>query len=541
VGSRRSNVKDLTPLASLHRLETLALPAAKVEDLSPLSNLKALQHLKLPSNKKLSDLKPLVGLIELKELDLNLTAVKDLQPLAGLVKLEALLLRGTKVESLLALRGLEKLRRLYLEKSRLKSLEGLSALTQLETLWLWGTKVKDLSPLAGLLHLQDLNIAALGKARGTEAVSQLPALKRLDVFETEFNPELLRGRELQEVRGCQYPLPDAVQFEARPASPGTGELGPGTVLDGRLLGVSVKSMVRDLALSPDGSRVAVVLGLAGEPVTIFSTRDASVQETLPIEPEHAATGVAFSSTGTLYVLLRATDGSSSCQLLQTHPLGTGVIAEFQLGGFPRLVAHPKRPWLAALGRGGRVWNLESGASLRTFEAAAGLHTDIVGAFADGPSRLFLHGTEPGKIVAYDMGSGAPVGRWDAVGKSGGMLTVSHDGAVLTSTGENSYGTLVIDTKTGQRLYPEQIRTERHGGAFAVSPDGTLLVECFYRLRGFRLPPRATLHEAANVPAPGPFTPNAVCTSVDGSMLAFATFEFRTADFRVFWAPMAVQT
>ena len=83
-----------------------------------------------------TDLKPLVGLVNLKYLNLNNTSVTDLQPLAGLLNLIRLDLTATAVTDLAPLAGLVKLEILHLD----------------------GTAITDLQPLAGLVNLEELDL-----------------------------------------------------------------------------------------------------------------------------------------------------------------------------------------------------------------------------------------------------------------------------------------------------------------------------------------------------------------------------------------------
>jgi Leucine-rich repeat (LRR) protein len=96
VSFQNTPVSDLSPLAELKSLETLALHNTQVSDLSLLAELKNLKQLYL-SNMQVSDLSPLSELKNLEGLGLYGTQVSDLSPLAELKNLEWLGLEDTQV------------------------------------------------------------------------------------------------------------------------------------------------------------------------------------------------------------------------------------------------------------------------------------------------------------------------------------------------------------------------------------------------------------------------------------------------------------
>ena len=91
-----TQVSDLTPLAGLKNLRDLDLNETKVSDLSPLAGLKQLRWLHLDGT-KVNNLSPLALLKNLEILTLDGTEVRDLSPLEGMKNLEVLILKNTQI------------------------------------------------------------------------------------------------------------------------------------------------------------------------------------------------------------------------------------------------------------------------------------------------------------------------------------------------------------------------------------------------------------------------------------------------------------
>lgn len=89
-------VTDLTPLASLTKLESLYLRHTPVADLTPLANLTNLKWLNLAGT-QVTDLTPLANLTHLQSLNLRNTQVANLTPLANLANLEWVYISGTSI------------------------------------------------------------------------------------------------------------------------------------------------------------------------------------------------------------------------------------------------------------------------------------------------------------------------------------------------------------------------------------------------------------------------------------------------------------
>ena len=113
------------------------------------------------SNNKITDLRPLAGLTELKVLDLGTNKITDVTPLAGLSNLE----------------------KLFLHRNQITDLAPLVGLTKLETLNLVLNQITDVTPLAGLSNLEKLDLSLQGGSTPISATQKdmlekaLPACK----------------------------------------------------------------------------------------------------------------------------------------------------------------------------------------------------------------------------------------------------------------------------------------------------------------------------------------------------------------------------
>jgi hypothetical protein len=164
-------LNDLAPLLGLTQLRSLDLGASEADNFWPLAGLAALEKLCL-SNVRIKNLAPLAGLTSLKSLDLDNTEVNDLRPLSHLTALEALWLNNTAVSDLSPLAGLTKLQELYLDNTAVQDLTPLANLRSLRVLWVESTEVDDLDPLKNLSGLAELWL-------GNTSVSDLGPLAAL--------------------------------------------------------------------------------------------------------------------------------------------------------------------------------------------------------------------------------------------------------------------------------------------------------------------------------------------------------------------------
>jgi hypothetical protein len=105
--------------------------------------VKGLWYLNASSAKRLSDIKSLEGLPELKQLKLGDTRVDDIKPLSNLEKLEMLDIRDTWVFNLEPLMKLPQLKRLQMNSLGVESLCPLNKIKSLNWLNLYRSYAKD--------------------------------------------------------------------------------------------------------------------------------------------------------------------------------------------------------------------------------------------------------------------------------------------------------------------------------------------------------------------------------------------------------------
>jgi len=525
-------LEDLSPISGLTALENLTARSAKISDLRPLSGMASLKRLELQSNKTLKSLDGLQGLSALEDLTVNLCPIADLSPLEGLENLQAVRARGSKVKSMAPLLRCAKLRMLYLEKSKLQSIDGIGSLTDLATLSIWGTKVRDLSPLDGLSALGDLNIADLGSPTGTDAVKTLSALTTLDVYQTEFDPQILAGMTLKSVRGCEYPPPGSVVLDGEQRHASSDELGPGMVFDGRIGGAKLRGAPWDLDLSNDGSLVVVGLSNKTDAIQVFRTGDGSEVE-LKVPKGHCR-GVVFSadSKRVLAVLDEYKDRLWSIPLSGADPR--------ELAEVPRttgLVRHRDGSAIAVLGPRLEVLSPKGKPIATLHYRGTDECLNMTGCFAPEGPQLFVYGLEKSRIMQVDYVKNTDHGGWDGPYERPGIVDVR--GGRLLVMANNSYGGFVFDVASGARLLAHRFKAEERLGGVALSMDGSLLVEMnSRRFTGYRLPAAERGVKGPDSTAGGRLFLGS--SAFEAPMVAFTSANHRLAEHRVQWAPLVGQ-
>ncbi len=199
------SIDDLSPLASLNKLQKLDISSTQVTDLAPLAELSALQELDVSDTRvgdlsplgglsrllnldvsitEVIDLSPLVGLTELQRLNVSSTQVRDLGPMSGLLELRELLISNTQVGNLAPLAGLSNLRQLLVSRTQVSDLAPLASLSELQMLNVSSTQVSDLTPLSGLSELQMLNVSST-QVSNLAALEGLSRLRELTIHSTQ--------------------------------------------------------------------------------------------------------------------------------------------------------------------------------------------------------------------------------------------------------------------------------------------------------------------------------------------------------------------
>ena len=106
--------KSSVPAATRHTIDVLLKKAATNNCQAADSKLRSLTRLELNSN-RISDVKPLAALTNLKALLLNSNQISDVKPLAALTNLDNLALSENRISDIKPLAGLTKLTNLFLK------------------------------------------------------------------------------------------------------------------------------------------------------------------------------------------------------------------------------------------------------------------------------------------------------------------------------------------------------------------------------------------------------------------------------------------
>ena len=174
------DLNNLTGLEHAINLEDLFLGnVGMVSDLNPISNLTSLRNLNVGGN-RISDIRPLVGLVHLAGLSLYDNSVADIAPLANLTNLTYLNLAHNGIETLEPLAGLIHLQTLDLFDNRVGDITPVANMTALTTLILTHNQVEDLTPLANHPSLAKLYIR-------DNLIADFSPLDGLNLIELEYD------------------------------------------------------------------------------------------------------------------------------------------------------------------------------------------------------------------------------------------------------------------------------------------------------------------------------------------------------------------
>ena len=202
-----NNITNLNGLAGLTNLTQLDLISDRISDLRPLSALTNLKALALSWN-SITSLTGLEGLTNLTDLILDGNQVSDLQPLTNLRHLTDLCINGNRITSLTGLEALTNLTRLSLDGNQISDLQPISNLTNLEKLSFQENQISDLQPISNLTNLTLLDI----RWNNITSLSGLENLTNLTDIYAAANP--LTDTSALEVSGCMDALrtTDAANF-----------------------------------------------------------------------------------------------------------------------------------------------------------------------------------------------------------------------------------------------------------------------------------------------------------------------------------------
>lgn len=170
-----SQISNLEGLQYCINLKKLDLSANDIEDLEPISNLKNLESLRMFANNKTDKkdeiFKPLVGLTNLKKLDLssqggnfNNHFIEDLTYIGQLKSLTHLNLRSNVIKDISPLYNLTNLVDLSLTSNCIDDINGIEKLENLESLNLYYNNIIDFSPLKKLDKLKQCRYGSQQKS-----------------------------------------------------------------------------------------------------------------------------------------------------------------------------------------------------------------------------------------------------------------------------------------------------------------------------------------------------------------------------------------
>ena len=212
-------------------LTKLDAPNANIQDLTGLEHAHNLSELNLGgkfisgkgwvNSNAISDFSPLLGLTQLRDLNLSNNAISDLSLLSGLTQLTVLDFSNNAISDLSPLSGLTQLTVLRLSYNTISDVSPLAGLIQVKQLILYGNTLSDVSPLLELpqlvgseswrgLFLQGnpLNYASLH--------THIPAMQARGI-EVRFDPRTpttlvkISGAAQQSIVNTALPLPFVVE------------------------------------------------------------------------------------------------------------------------------------------------------------------------------------------------------------------------------------------------------------------------------------------------------------------------------------------
>ena len=177
--ARNRDIQDLTGLQFAINLRSrLDLRDNQISDISPIAGLTELRELEINRN-TISDISPVRGLTNLTLLVLKGNQIADISPITGLINLRRLYLDDNLFSDLSPLRGLTNLEELHFSQNKgVSDLSPLAGLVNLKTIGSWGHSVSDLSPLAGLTELEVINFCG-GNISNLTPLAGLTGLKEL--------------------------------------------------------------------------------------------------------------------------------------------------------------------------------------------------------------------------------------------------------------------------------------------------------------------------------------------------------------------------
>ncbi len=153
-----NQISDLSPIAGLIELRELWARHNNISDISPVRGLTNLTHLEVDDN-RVSDISPVRNLNHLVDLRINRNKISDLSPVAGLINLKELNVSDNNVSDLSPLLQLINLEELYCEDNTVSDLSPVAGLIKLKEFAFGANNITDVSPLARLINLEHIHFS----------------------------------------------------------------------------------------------------------------------------------------------------------------------------------------------------------------------------------------------------------------------------------------------------------------------------------------------------------------------------------------------
>jgi hypothetical protein len=174
---RKTEVSDVSALASCQSLHTLNLSQTRVSDVSGLASCQSLQTLNLCGT-QVSDVSVLASCQSLHTLHLWGTQVSDVSVLASFQSLHTLDLSHTRVRDVSGLGSCQSLHILSFFSTDVSDVSALASCRSLHTLYLGHTEVSDVSALASCKSLHSLDLR-FSQVSDVSALASCQSLRQL--------------------------------------------------------------------------------------------------------------------------------------------------------------------------------------------------------------------------------------------------------------------------------------------------------------------------------------------------------------------------
>lgn len=158
IGYESPQAPSLDKLFEIVKIKQLDISERQeLQDLQGLEMLPALRKLNISKLMTISDLKPIVHLQNLVELDFSYNPVESIAPLEKLSRLVSINMEYTKASDLSPLATLHDLKSINVSGTRVKNLNALRDAEKLEEIECHNTAITSLTPLITLQHLSKLS------------------------------------------------------------------------------------------------------------------------------------------------------------------------------------------------------------------------------------------------------------------------------------------------------------------------------------------------------------------------------------------------